>query len=158
MSPATSALALATALVSAAAGGVLLGFSAFVMHGLGRLPATEAIAAMRAINASAVRPPFLIVLFGTAAGCAALAVHAARHPGQRPAGLLAVGSALYLIGVVGVTVGRNVPLNDALAGLTVDSAGSAAAWETYARAWTRWNHVRAASGLAAAAAFATAAR
>jgi uncharacterized membrane protein len=45
-----------------------------------------------------------------------------------------------------------VPLNDALAKLTRDDPDAARQWADYVRRWTRWNHVRTAAALAAAAA------
>ncbi len=50
-----------------------------------------------------------------------------------------------------MTAARNVPLNDALAALNPADAGAAGEWHRYVRDWSRWNHVRAASGAAAAA-------
>ena len=63
---------------------------------------------------------------------------------------------LYLVGAIAVTMGRNVPLNDALMALDPHSAEAAGRWSAYVRDWTAWNHVRtvaslAASGLLAAA-------
>lgn len=143
---------LATALGCGAVGGVFFAFSSFVMDGLRRLPAPQGVAAMQSINVTAVRPLFMTLLFGTAAGCLALAVHAARHWGPRPAVLLAVGSGLYLLGAIGVTVAGNVPLNDALAVLDPQSPAAAARWSGWVTEWTRLNSVRTVCSLAAAAA------
>lgn len=54
------------ALGSGLAAGVFFAFSAFVMSGLARLPAPAGIAAMNAINVTAVTPMFMSLLFGTA--------------------------------------------------------------------------------------------
>jgi len=152
MTPTLRGLTLATALGSTAMGGVFFAFSAFVMPALARLPAAQGIAAMQSINVTAVRAPFMAALFGTAAGCVGLSVHAARHWGGRPAVLLAVGAGLYLVGTIGLTIAYHVPLNDALAALDATSPGSVAEWQSYLSGWTRWNHVRSVLALAAGAA------
>ncbi|HLL90834.1 MAG TPA: hypothetical protein VK324_16150 [Tepidisphaeraceae bacterium] len=61
-------MTLAAALGSGLMAGVFFAFSAFVMRALGRLPAGEAVAAMRAINVAVINPLFLGVFLGTAAG------------------------------------------------------------------------------------------
>ncbi|MCT7374550.1 anthrone oxygenase family protein [Chelativorans salis] len=60
---------------------------------------------------------------------------------------------LIVVGVIGVTVGIHVPLNDALVGMNPASAAAADVWRTFLDRWLLWNHVRAISGIAAAAAF-----
>lgn len=75
-----------------------------------------------------------------------------RGASPAPGGLL-VGSLLYLVGTVLVTMARNVPLNNALAAVQPESADVSIRWERYAAAWTAWNHVRTAAALLAAAAF-----
>lgn len=56
--------------------GVFFAFSGFVMPALGRLPTPQAVAAMQAINVTAVTPPLMTALFGTAVVCVAIAVEA----------------------------------------------------------------------------------
>ena len=45
----------------------------------------------------------------------------------------------------------NVPRNERLKALTAESPAAHEYWRTYLREWTRWNHVRTAAALAAAA-------
>ncbi|RJK97246.1 DUF1772 domain-containing protein [Vallicoccus soli] len=134
-----AALALATGTGCALVGGVLFAFSGFVLPALARLPGGRGAEAMRSVNLLAVRPPLMLALLGTAAGCAVLGVLAWR----RGEPLVVAGCAAYLVGVVGVTVVANVPLNDRLADGRV-------AWDAYVAAWGRWNHVRTLSGVVAA--------
>jgi uncharacterized membrane protein len=144
-------LTLIAALGSALVGGVLFGFSTFIMPGLGRLPAREATAAMQAINVAAITPLFMGALFGTAAVCLAAMVGVAVDWDSSYGVYVLVGGALYLIGVIGVTMAANVPRNNALA--AVDPAGPDAEryWPTYLRQWTAWNHVRTVTPLIASA-------
>jgi uncharacterized membrane protein len=151
--PGQQSLILITALGCGLAGGVFFAFSSFVMSGLNRLPAPQGIAAMQSINVTAVRPAFMLLLFGTAAATVPLMVTAIRHRDGRESTLLLVGGALYLVGTIGLTIAYHVPLNDSLAKLDPTSTDAIAKWHDYVQGWTRWNHLRAASSLGAAAAF-----
>jgi uncharacterized membrane protein len=145
-------LATTTAAVGAAVvGGVFFAFSTFVMPALDELPAPQGIEAMQAINRTAVGPGLMLALFGTAAACAGLGVVALRRRDRPGARWLLAGSAVYLVGVVGVTMAANVPLNDTLAAVHPHAAGAADTWSDYLTRWTAWNHVRAAGSIAAAA-------
>ena len=77
---------------------------------------------MQSINVTAVRPPLMLAMFGTAAVCVAAVVAAVAGDGGGT-GWVVAGAALYLAGTVGVTIGGNVPLNDALARVEPGSAG-----------------------------------
>ena len=61
------------------------------------------------------------------------------------------GGALYIVGTIGVTIARNVPLNDRLAKLQPQGSDATSRWEEYVTKWTAWNHVRVAAALGAAA-------
>ncbi|MFI0514202.1 putative membrane protein [Streptomyces canus] len=132
--------------------GVFCAFSTFVMRGLAELPPAQGVAAMNAINVSAVRPPFMAVFVGSAVLSAVIAVVTfVLWPDEGTVELL-VGSALYLFGAFGLTVVAHVPRNDTLLGLDPGTAEATAYWPAYVREWTMWNHVRAiASGAAALA-------
>lgn len=151
MSGATQVLTVAAAVGCGLVGGVFLAFSTFVMAGLDRLPAAQGIEAMQSINRTAVTPPFMAALFGTAVLCLAVAIWAVGAWGDRRAALVLAGSVLYLVGVIGVTMAANVPRNDALAALDSAAPAAAAEWAGYVSGWTNWNHVRTLAGLAGSA-------
>ncbi|MFI9830554.1 DUF1772 domain-containing protein [Streptomyces sp. NPDC051913] len=132
--------------------GVFCAFSTFVMRGLAALPPAQGVAAMKAINVTALRPAFMLVFLGSAVLSTVLAVVTfVLLPDDGTVGLL-LGSALYLVGSFGVTMVANVPRNEALMKLDPGTAEAAAYWPTYVREWTMWNHVRMiASGAAAVA-------
>src|SRR5215208_7207481 len=147
-------LNLLAALGCAMMAGVFFAFSAFVMKALARLPAEQGVAAMQAINMAAVTFAFMAALFGaalfgTAVACGALAVWALFAWDERFAQYLIVGGALYLIGTILPTIAYHVPRNEALARVEPHSAESH--WRRYLSGWTAWNHLRAATALAAAA-------
>ena len=142
-------LTLLAALGCAMMAGVFFAFSAFVMKALARLPAEQGVAAMQAINVAAVTFAFMAALFGTAMACGTLAVWALFAWSERFAPYLLLGSALYLIGTILLTIAYHVPRNEALARVEPHSAESH--WRRYLSGWTAWNHLRAATALAAAA-------
>jgi uncharacterized membrane protein len=133
--------------------GVFCGFSTFVMRGLASLPPAQGVAAMNAINVTAVMPAFMLLFVGSAVLCAVLAVVTfVLWPGDGKVELL-LGSALYLFGSFGVTMVANVPRNDALLRLDPGTPEAAAYWPSYIREWTFWNHVRAVASAGSAVAY-----
>ncbi|OKH37375.1 hypothetical protein NIES2119_14110 [[Phormidium ambiguum] IAM M-71] len=133
--------------------GVFFAFSTFVMNALSRLQPKSGIAAMQSINICAINPLFMVALFGTAVACILLAIFSLLKWQQPGAVYLLVGSLLYLIGSVLVTIAFNVPLNDALANVKPDSIDGANLWARYLTDWTFWNHIRTVAALIAAALF-----
>ena len=147
------ALKLFSALGCGLIAGVFFAFSSFVMNALARLQPTQGIAAMQSINITVINPLFMAAFLGTAAACIFLAVSSLLKWHQPGAAYLLLGSLLYLIGTLGVTIVFNVPLNEALARVEPDSTGGASLWANYLANWTFWNHIRTAAALAAAPSF-----
>jgi uncharacterized membrane protein len=152
------ALTFVTAIACGLSAGALFAFSSFVMKALARLPGPQGIAAMQSINVMAVTPAFMTALFGTAVLCVAVAVWAFVDWHDSFGPWLIAGSALYLFGPIGLTMGYHVPRNNALAQVEPTSPEAEALWRRYVVEWTRGNHVRVAAGIAAAAAFTEALR
>lgn len=144
------ALTILCAVGAATAGGALFTFSSFTIQGLKRLPASDGAAAMQAINKQAPTPLFMLVLFGTGAACVALGVVAAMNLDEPAARYQLIGCALYVVGVVFLTIGYHVPRNDRLAALDPSSVEGTTYWGTYLREWVRMNHVRTIAPLIAA--------
>lgn len=143
------ALKLFSALGCGLIAGNFFAFSTFVMNALSRLPPGQGIAAMQSINITVINPLFMTVFLGTAATCIFLAFSSLKWH-QPGAPYLLIGSLLYLVGAVGVTMVFNVPLNDALAKVEPGSAEGAKLWASYLVNWIMWNHIRSAAALAAA--------
>jgi uncharacterized protein (TIGR02246 family) len=133
--------------------GIFFAFSSFVMKALARVPPPQGIAAMQSINIAMQNKWFFAVFFGTAACCLVLAVSSFFRWQKPGTGYLLVGSLLYLIGAIVVTIACNVPLNDALSVVDPSSADAGRVWTNYLKNWTAWNHVRTIAGLAASASF-----
>jgi len=146
-------LLLASAVGAALVSGIFYAFSTFVMQALGRLAPREGIAAMQSINVVVINPMFLLAFFGTGVLCATAVIFSLFADTAVPLGPTAAGGALYLVGCLGVTIVRNVPLNERLAAVGPGDAAAEFLWRAYLVRWTRWNHVRTAASLAAAACF-----
>ena len=131
-------------------GGVYFTFSSFVMTALRKLPGRDGLTAMQAINRAAPTPPFMTVLFGTAAVATGLVVVGARRWGQPEAWALVSGGALYLLSTA-VTVAYHVPRNEALDRVDPSGSDAVARWTGYAAEWTNGNHLRTVSAIAGAA-------
>jgi uncharacterized membrane protein len=142
-------LIILAALGSGVMGGLFFAYSTSVMGALGRIAPSSGIAAMQAIDVVIQNPVFFIAFFGPA--LLSLVLAAAALLGWHGGGALAIyaGAAFYLVGIIGVTIAINVPMNNALAAVDPASAEGARYWSTYLSNWTAWNHVRTVSGIAA---------
>lgn len=133
--------------------GVFFTFSTFVMKALAQQPIAQGIATMQAINIAVINPWFMTVFLGTTIASTGGAIVALLNLHQPHAIYLLIGSLLYLVGTFGVTIGCNIPLNNALAIVEPNSPDGPTMWAKYLNHWTFWNHVRTVAGLAASANF-----
>jgi uncharacterized membrane protein len=142
------------ALFSAAAGGMMYVFSTFVMRGLDRTGAVEAITAMRGINVEAnSNPVFLLGYFGATILALVVGVIAAIQLRQPGSWVVLVGAVFAIFAAV-ITMVFNVPLNNHLdtvnpVGLSAEDA--AREWQAYLSTWTAWNHARTVASFVGAA-------
>jgi uncharacterized membrane protein len=136
--------------------GVFFAFSTFVMKALEKIEPTQGIKVMQWINITVINPLFMTVFLGTGAVCVLMLVSLLLGRHQSSAIYLIVGSLVYLVGTLGVTIVFNVPLNNALALVNPDSTEGVKLWASYLNDWTFWNHIRATSALAALTLFAIA--
>ena len=139
-----------SAIGAGTAAGVFFTFSTFTIAGLRRLEPARAAAAMQAINKEAPTPAFMLVLFGTGVAFIVLMIHDALHFQDPGAKIRMIAGALYLVGVVAMTIGYHVPRNNLLDGVDPNSAEGVAYWAVYLEEWVRMNHVRTAAPLVAA--------
>ncbi|MDP9002398.1 MAG: DUF1772 domain-containing protein [Myxococcota bacterium] len=135
-------LTFCTALSSGLIAGVFFAFSTFVMNALARLPPAQGIAAMQSINVAVFSPWFMGIFLGTGASCIVLAISGLLGWAQPGAAFRVIGSALYLVGALGVTLAFNVPRNEALSLIPPEGLGAPNFWMRYVAEWTSWNHVR----------------
>ncbi|MBW0366448.1 anthrone oxygenase family protein [Ensifer adhaerens] len=151
MIPLIPALAFAAAIGSGLMAGLFFIFSVCIMQALSRLPPEQGIAAMNAINVVIQNPIFLSAFMGTALLALALIVVAFISGGEGR-WWLAAGGAIYVIGVLLVTIVFNVPMNDALGAASGQAANDL--WlGRYLTDWVWWNHVRTFASIGALAFF-----
>ena len=143
-------LCFAAALGCGLMAGFFFAFSTAVMGGLARRPAAEAMAAMQSINLVVLNPVFRTAFFGTAAVCVGVTLSSLMRWAEAGAASLLVGSGLYRVGSVVVTMAFNVPLNQGLAKVAPAGPDCGERWSAYLTRWMMWNHVRTAAALAAA--------
>jgi uncharacterized membrane protein len=131
----------ATALIA----GLFYAYICSVNIGLGRLPDREYLAAMQNINSAILNPLFFLSFMGT---LILIPLSAWLNYEQSLSGrflLLAIAAVVYIIGVFGVTMLGNVPLNDMLAGadLKIATASNIARLRlSFEQPWLMWHNVR----------------
>jgi uncharacterized membrane protein len=124
--------------------GVFLAFSDFIMRSLAITGGVGGVEAMQVINREVFRWIFMTLFLGMAAVSVPSPLYAwvacrrpcrdADHRSRR----WSISSAVF-----GVTVAFNVPMNQALAGMSSSSAATRdTGFETYVPRWTFWNSVR----------------
>jgi uncharacterized membrane protein len=129
--------------------GLFFSWSVAVTKGLALVGDQEYIAAMQAINREIQNPLFFLCFFNAAI---ALPISAYQQHGVNASvfWLLVTSAGLYIIGVFGVTVAGNVPLNDALDVFDLQSASAsqmAKMRASYEPAWNKLNHIRATAAI-----------
>ena len=134
----------ATALTTGLVAGLFAGFAYAVMPGLRRADDATVVRAMREVNRAILNPVFA-VLFAGSLLLGIVATVAARDGDG--AGWALAGLVTY-VATVAITIGRNVPLNEALERGEDEPSELRARFE---RPWTRWNLARTATNVASTA-------
>lgn len=136
---------LLAALTTALMAGLFYAWSISVMPGIARLPDSGFLSAMQEMNRAILNPLFLLCFLGAAALLPAAAFLHYGQPLTVRFWLLLAASVLYLIGVIGVTMGGNVPLNNALDICNIQTASAkelAGMRSSFEGAWNRLNTIR----------------
>lgn len=139
---------LATGLMS----GLLYGWAVSVIPGTQRIGALSYVDTMQNINKAIINPAFVIPFMAIPVMLGAAAIVQFRTGDQRRAWLLVSAAATYIVGVLGVTFGGNIPLNDALETFDLGESTNQAIENrrrTYETPWNRWHYLRTAASVAA---------
>lgn len=139
-------LAFAGVLATGLMAGLFFGWSVSALRGLRRVPDRTYVESMQEINAAILNPLFLATFMAAAPLLAAAAVVDLLEGATARAWWLAAAAVTYAVGVLGVTITRNVPLNEALARFDRDAADDGAvatARHDYEGPWNRWQTLRA---------------
>lgn len=125
--------------------GLLYGWSVSVIPGTRRVPAGNYVDTMQHINRAIINPAFVIPFMGIPVVLGVAAFMQFRSGDHRKGWLLAGATATYVVGVLGVTIGRNVPLNDALEAFDLPGSNVDAIEHrrnSYETPWNRWHYLR----------------
>lgn len=136
---------LLAALLSGLIAGLFYSYSCSVNPGLGKLGDAEYLKAMQSINRAILNPVFFASFMGTLIVLPLAAWLDYSAPAGSSFYLLVAGAAVYAIAVFGVTMGVNVPLNNALDAFDIGSATASelsAQRSAFEIPWNRFNTVR----------------
>ncbi|MDF1809482.1 MAG: DUF1772 domain-containing protein [Phycisphaerales bacterium] len=134
-------------LVTGVVGGIFFAFSDFIMRSLATTPPSSGIDAMTEINRKVYRSVFIHGIWISAVLSVILIFAGVTQISDPESIWLIVGGSCYLLGVMGVSILFNIPMNhklESLASRFEDSANLRAQkfWSIYLSRWTLWNHVR----------------
>ena len=143
-------LLIVTATITALMAGFFFSYSISVSWGLAKLEDKEFLKAMQNINREVQNPLFFACFFGA---LIMLPVTTFQHynQNQNSFALLLTATLFYLIGVVGVSIVVNIPLNNKLELLDLPKATDEAVKQmrnTFERRWNFWNNIRTVAALA----------
>ncbi len=130
-------------LLGAAIFGFFYAWVCSTMWGLDAADPAVAIAAMQAMNASVRNIVFFPAFFLTPVAMAATSALLFRAQ-RGPAMAFGLAAIVYLIGGLALTMSINVPMNEALARITLtdNPATAATIWRNYSDPWQFWNQIR----------------
>lgn len=133
----TTLLLIITAVLTALIAGLFYAYSCSVVLGLGKLSDAEYLKAMQNINREILNPVFFMSFMGTAI---LLPVSAFFLRGEQSVFIfLLLATLAYLIGVFGVTVVGNVPMNDQLDRFDITGSTTEAIRQMRDNFENRWN-------------------
>jgi len=134
----TNIILIITATATGLIAGLFYAYTCSVNIGLGRLPDKEYLAAMQAINSAILNPLFFVSFLGTLLLLPLSAYLNFEQPLSTRFLLLLAAAIIYAIGVFGVTMLGNVPLNDALANFNLEHASVKSIYEQRIRFEQPW--------------------
>lgn len=153
-------LLLVTSIVSTGLmAGLLFGWLVSVIPGTSRIDDRAYVKTMQEINVAIINPAFVIPFMVTPALLVIAAVLEYRAGNQRRGAALASAAAVYAAGVLGVTFGGNIPLNNGLDAFDLASSTEeslAGRRTSYEKPWNRWHGARTAASVVAFALASTA--
>jgi uncharacterized membrane protein len=114
MFTAANIILLLTTIAVALISGLLYAYSCSVNIGLGRLPDATYITAMQSINKAIQNPLFFVSFLGGALLLPICCYMQYKNASSTRFYLLLAAAGIYLIGVIGVTILGNVPLNECI--------------------------------------------
>lgn len=142
-----STVLVAASTLAALTGGLMFSFAVAQVPGLRHVDDRAYVSIVQSVNLRIVNPVFMVAFLGPIL-LLPLATFLSRDTGAF--GWLLAASILYIAGPFGVTVTRNIPLNDRLAKIDLTTATDAELAEArgwFERPWWRWHVVRTVLGV-----------
>jgi len=141
-----------SALLTGISAGLFYSYSCSVNPGLGKLGDAEYLRAMQEINKAILNPAFFTSFMGSVVMLvlANWLSYSGQHAFQLK--MLLTATVIYLVGVFGLTVTGNVPLNEALAGFDIGGASAteiAQQRKLFEQPWNKFHAIRTFCSLAA---------
>ncbi|MBS0031044.1 anthrone oxygenase family protein [Chitinophaga sp. 22321] len=132
-------LLIITATFTALMAGLFYAWSVSVTNGIGRLPDSGYLTAMQVMNRAILNPAFLGIFMSTLILLPVCTYLYFSQPLNSTFWCLLLASLFYGIGVFGVTMVGNVPLNDALDAFNISGAGATELAAMRAKFESTWN-------------------
>jgi uncharacterized membrane protein len=134
-----------TILLTGLLAGLFYGYSCSVNKGLGNLPDEHYLRAFQSINRAILNPAFFLSFAGSLAllGISVLVSHLLGHKVTFYCALGAL--VIYLLGVAGVTMAGNVPLNEELERMDLSSVSAeaiSAMRSKFEYSWNKYHAIR----------------
>ncbi|MEO1011956.1 MAG: anthrone oxygenase family protein [Bacteroidota bacterium] len=145
-----TALILITIILTGLTAGLCFTWTNAVTPGIGQLEDLDFLRAFQQMNRTIINPTFIVVFFGPFIGNMAIIYLRYTNP-DKSFWVLIAAAALFILGVVFVTVFRNIPLNEMLdktdlAAATVEDLK--ALRQKFEGPWKQWHLVRTISSTA----------
>lgn len=135
----------ASILLTGLLAGLFFGYQYSVINGLGALNNKEYLSAFQSINKAIQNPVFFINFVGSLIVLPIVSYIAYKNGQSDLLPYLLFATAIYFIGVFGITVACNVPLNDMLDGFNIQSATASQLHEIrvkFETGWNKWHLIR----------------
>ena len=146
----TQLLQIAAILLTGLLAGLFYGYDCSVIKGLGHLQNDAYLHAFQSINKTIQNPYFFLSFMGSLLVLPVASWFSFRHGATFY--LLLSASLVYFIGVFGVTVCCNIPLNEQLANFQISTATESeisVMRKTFEHSWNTWHRIRTVAAIAA---------
>lgn len=128
--------------------GFIVAFAIAIMPGLSQMASLPAVRSMNAINSAIGSSPLFFILFGGTGLVHVLGLAVALKNRQAPSFWLVIcAAAIYLCGVLFVTLRFNIPMNKEMAEMDAAMSGNDPLAREILTRWIFWNRIRAVSSL-----------
>lgn len=134
-----------TTVFSGLMAGLFYAWSISVTPGLAKINDGSYLLAFQSMNRAIISPLFAVVFFGLVILLPVLSYLSFQTSISNQFWYIIFATILYFIGIIGVTIGGNVPLNNALEALQIESMTLEQMEEFrkgFENKWNRLNHIR----------------